>query len=155
MAWAGLRFGDAQRTCPSWTFGALAFGFSLRPPNWGWGHVYFSSLRGWHSQMVDLGGRNLVIDYLIPQIVYYHNMCAVAVANHSNGRALPQMHNARMTPLFSMVDVYRFVLKVVMTRGERQHASNLMFNGLQKDSALSQRRTAERAASNCRAHSGN
>ena len=67
MAWAGLRFADAQRTCPislipdrhvlrreCWRtkisrscqpFGALAFGFSGRPPRCGWRPVYFNSLR--------------------------------------------------------------------------------------------------------------
>ena len=78
MSWAGLRFADTQRTCPSsllpdphvprgecWrtkvsrsgqAVGALAFGFSGRLPSWGSGHVYFIALCNWHSQIVDFGG---------------------------------------------------------------------------------------------------
>ena len=60
----------------------------------------------WHSQMVDLGGQNLVSDNFVPQIVY-HRKCPVAVANPVRfstattflRRALqaPQMQNARVT----------------------------------------------------------
>ena len=31
-----------------------------------WSHLYFNALRNWHSQMVESGGQNLVIDYLDP-----------------------------------------------------------------------------------------
>ena len=94
MAWAGLRFADAQRTCLSssllpdryvlrracWRtkvsrsgqpFVALAFGFSGRPPCWVWGHVYFDAIRSWHSRMVSTGGQNLVTYYLLPHLVYH------------------------------------------------------------------------------------
>ena len=93
MAWAGLRFADAQRTSPSsllpdrhvqrrecWRtkvsrsgqpFGALAFGFSGRPPSWGWGHVHFNALRGWLSTATTFLRRAL---------------------------QAPQMHNTPMTP---------------------------------------------------------
>ena len=59
------------------------------------------------SQMVDLGGQNLVIDYLVPHMVYYEKR-PVVVANPMRfststtclRRALqaPQMQNARTTP---------------------------------------------------------
>ena len=95
MAWAGLRFADTQRTCPSsllpdphvprrecWRTKVSRSGQAVsgRPPRWGWGHVYFNALCNWHSQMVDLGGQNLVIDYLVLRVVS-HNTCPVAVAN--------------------------------------------------------------------------
>ena len=57
--------------------------------------------------MVDLGGENLVIDYLIPHMVY-NDKCPVSVANPMRfstattflrpALQAPQMQNARMTP---------------------------------------------------------
>ena len=110
MVWAGLRFADAQRTCPSsllrdrhvlrgehWRtkvsgsrqpFGALPFGFSGRPPCWGWDHVCFDALRSWHSRMVSRGGQNLVIDYPNQHLVYNDELPTVVAAHkefpHSN-----------------------------------------------------------------------
>ena len=123
MAWAGLHFADAQRTCSfsllpdrheCWRtkvsrsgqpFGALAFGFSGRPPSWSWGRVYFNSLRNWHSQMVNHKVR------IWSSTALSHTWCStcpVAVANPTRfstatkflRRALqaPQMHNAQMSP---------------------------------------------------------
>ena len=63
------------------SFGALAFGFSGRPPCWGWDHVCFDALRSWHSRMVSRGGQNLVIDYPDPHLVY-NDEPPTAVAAH-------------------------------------------------------------------------
>ena len=43
----------------------FTFGFSGRPPSWGWGHVYCNVIRNGRAQMVDVGGQNLVINNLI------------------------------------------------------------------------------------------
>ena len=59
------------------------------------------------SQMVDLGGQNLVVDYLVPQVVYYDKRPAMVATPMRFSTATtflrrvpqaPQMQNARMTP---------------------------------------------------------
>ncbi len=71
LVWAGLRFGDLQRSNlsslnserglirgNSWRtkvtnegqpWGANAFGLSGRPPDWGWAHVWFAAFATWRT----------------------------------------------------------------------------------------------------------
>ena len=86
LVWASLRFGDGQRTRPAslvlecmllrgecWRtksskrgqpFGAFSCGLTSRPPQWGWTHVWFSTLQSW-IQKLEPCARDK-IDFLLP-----------------------------------------------------------------------------------------
>ena len=62
--------------------------------------MYFNVLRNWHSQMVDSGGQNLVIDSLVPHMI--HSVATpirFSTATTFLLRALqaPQVQDARMS----------------------------------------------------------
>ena len=89
LVWAGLRFGDLQRSNfsalnrergilrgNSWrtkvtdagrSWGANAFGLSGRPPNWGWAHVWFAAFATWVLALPT--PLQLQVDYLLPDMI--------------------------------------------------------------------------------------
>jgi len=95
MFWSSMRWADVQRTQPStliidsramrgsaWQtktskrgqpFGASTYGFSSRPPDWGWAHWYYKELKVWVEGIYDkasqAGGSLPSIDFLQPDFV--------------------------------------------------------------------------------------
>ena len=90
MLWGGLRWADLQRTSPNslvldnhilrgvcWRskvtrsgqpFGLWTFGLTARPPERGWGIVWFLALAEWVQKLRLQAGSNIEIDYLLPAI---------------------------------------------------------------------------------------
>ena len=89
LVWAGLRFGDLQRSNfsslnlergilrgNSWRtkatnagqpWGANAFGLSGRPPNWGRAHVWFAAFATWVLGLP--AALQAQVDYLLPDMI--------------------------------------------------------------------------------------